>query len=121
MKNFERKIFYDLYKSSGGLFVYTFYSRYKITPEILSKFVGKFLDSNMITFENNRITLTDSGRKFVENRKFTSPYGIDTFANIPQEFKGEKIEIDQPYLPNRSELPKEILNLRREGGKETSI
>jgi len=42
--------------------------------------------------------------------------------NIPDEFKGNRIEINEPYLPDITKLSKEILILQNKGdGEETCI
>ena len=40
---------------------------------------------------------------------FKTNSGINKFDNIPNEFKGSKIEINQPFLPNIKTISAEIL------------
>lgn len=100
MKNLYKQIFRDLYESINGLYAFTFYSRYKITPSLLFQFIEKFQKENIVSFGDGKISLTEKGRlkaiKFIRNTTSTN----NKFNNIPTEFLDKKLEINSLYLPN---------------------
>lgn len=115
---FEKKILKDLYESVNGIFAFTFYSKYKVEPEDMFIFINKNIENGILTYDENRLNLTEDGRNIYLKQMFQNRTNNSKFSNIPIEFIREKIEIDKPYLPNRSKVSLEILNLK--GGKETS-
>ncbi len=120
MKTFERKILHDLLKSSNGLFAYTFFERYKVGPDEIASFIEKFQSQELIIFQENRLFLTEKGKeelKIIKLKVFTKENKED---RIPEEFKANRIEINEPYLPDITKLSKEILILQNKGdGYET--
>jgi hypothetical protein len=115
MKNFEKRILHDLYESVEGLYAFTLYSRYKVEPSELFIFIEKYSNKGLLHFESDKLELTNEGKKtmFKQLRKIKSSSG--KYSNIPNEFIGDKIEIDSPYIPNITKLSKEILNLQNKG------
>ena len=111
MQNFDRKILYDLYKSGDGLYVYTFYERYKLDPEKIFKFIEKYESQELIIYKNDKLFITEKGKSAVQKKKIDWPYGVNRFENIPSEYLGEKMDIDQPYIPDFNNLSNEILDL----------
>lgn len=109
MRNFERLILRDLYESTNGLFGYTFYSRYKIEPENILKFIEKYKERGLLSFENDKLTLTDNGRKFILKRLYKVPSRKDKFTGIPSAFIDRKLEINTPYLPDIRNVSFEII------------
>lgn len=118
MKKVHKQIFRDLYESVNGLYAFTFYSRYKITPSLLFQFVETYEKEKLISFSDGKINLTDEGKleavKFVRS-SFSSK---NKFENIPCEFLDYKLKINSLYLPNV-----ESFNSikKQKGGIETSI
>lgn len=110
MANLENKILKDLYRSSNGLFAFTFYERYRISPQKFLNFVEKYKSKNIIFYDdkNGRITLMDEGKEFLQHRFITSNKRVNKYENIPRDFIAESLKINEPYLPDKSKL-KEIL------------
>lgn len=114
MKNHERKMLFDLYESVKGLYAFTFYTRYSIDPEKMFEFITKYQDRQIISYSNEVLTLTESGKKYVlglVDSEWTT--AKDIFANIPVDFLGDKIEINSPYLPNIKDVSVEILDKKK--------
>ncbi len=115
MKKFEHKILLDLFKSSNGLFAYTFFERYNVGPDEIASFIEKYESQELIKFKDNRLFLSEKGK---EELKISKP---KVFAkekkgfNIPEDFKVNRIEINEPYLPDITKLSKEILILQNKG------
>ena|SRR5690606_39016154 len=105
------KILVDLYKSVDGLIPYIFYQRYKFSPATVFKTISKFKD--YIENVNDKFVLTKSGKEFIEKNRFV--YDKDKFERIPEEFKVNRIGINEPYLPDITKLSKEILILQNKG------
>lgn len=109
MKNIDNKMLKDLYESVNGLYAFTFYSRYSIEPEDMFLFIEKYEKEGVIKYENDKIGLTEEGRKIVLKQNFYKNKSRGRFSNIPREFLQEKIEINSPYLPNILNVSAEIL------------
>lgn len=110
---FENNLLRDLYESTNGLFVFTFYTRYSIEPEEMVYFIEKYTKKGIIEYENDRLCLTNEGRNIILKQLFFNKKGKGKFSNIPQEFIQDKIEINSLYLPNLSNVSAEILNQKK--------
>ena len=110
MTKIEKRILKDIYESVDGLSPYTFYSRYKIKPSETFKFVEKYESKGIIKSDDDRITTTEEGRNIILKQIFyNKSAGIGKY-DIPKEFLVNKIDINEPYLPNIREVSKEILS-----------
>jgi hypothetical protein len=109
----ENKILKDLFESIDGLFAYTFYSRYKIEPDEIIKFISKYEEKNIVTFDNNKIILTKEGRDIILKQQFQPKVAGNKFANIPKEFLASKLKINEPYLPNKNDVSADILKNKK--------
>lgn len=105
----EDKILKDLFESIDGLFAYTFYSRYRIEPDEIIKFITKYEEKGIITFDDNKINLSKEGREIILKQKFQPKPTGNKFANIPKEFLASKLKINEPYLPNINDVSADIL------------
>ena len=87
----------DLFKSEEGLFIFTLYSRYKISPKILFDSINRLKENELINLlEEERIEITIKGiNKIV---KFNSKNHKKEFE-IKNEFLGPKIKINSFYIP----------------------
>jgi hypothetical protein len=105
----ENKILKDLFESIDGLYAYTFYSRYKIEPDEIIKFISKYKEKGVVTFDDNKINLSKEGREIILKQQFQPKTAGNKFANIPKEFLASKLKINEPYLPNVNEVSADIL------------
>ncbi|MCL5247751.1 hypothetical protein M4I21_18225 [Cellulophaga sp. 20_2_10] len=108
------KILVDLYKSIDGLTPYAFFQRYKYTPTTVFKSTSRFQKMEFIVSQNDKLLITEKGKEFVQQNRFI--YSNNKFDRIPEEFLGNKIGINVPYIPNLSKISKEILNLQNNKG-----
>lgn len=106
---FEQRILRDLYESVKGLYPFTFFSRYKIEPDQISRFITKYSDSRIIEYDGTKITLTKEGRDIILKQQFVKKSENGKFSNIPSEFLEKKLEINEPYLPNIKTVSADIL------------
>ena len=102
IKSKTRQVLIDLYSSSGGLYAYTFYGRYGLTPSEAVSFIDEFKREGVIHVDKeNRISLTQEGRKqilSIINNLTPSTVSVDGFL---EQFRSAKsIEINAPYLPD---------------------
>jgi hypothetical protein len=109
----ENKILKDLFESIDGLFAYTFYSRYKIEPDEIIKFISKYQEKGILIFDSNKINLTQEGRHIILKQQFQPKTTGNKFANIPKEFLSRKIKINEPYLPNINDVSADILKIKK--------
>lgn len=111
MKRMHKTILKDLYESSEGLFAFTLYSRYKVSPSELFKFIEEYSTKGIISYENDRLNLTKEGKMFFFKQLFWGAKSSNgKFSRIPEEFLAQKIEINSPYLPNVNDVSLEILD-----------
>ena len=106
MKQIEKKILIDLFKSTDGLQCYTLYSSYNISPLDLVNFIDKYEGSELITNNDFKLKLTLKGKSFMENmfpKSLSTTRGL--FNSIPEECKGTKISLDEFYIPNMLLMP----------------
>ena len=106
---YENKILKDLFESIDGLYAYTFYSRYKIEPNEIIKFITKYKEKGIVTFDDNKINLSQEGREIILKQQFQPKTAGNKFANIPKEFLASKLKINEPYLPNINDVSADIL------------
>ncbi|EIF51358.1 hypothetical protein [Sulfurovum sp. AR] len=109
MTKLERLILKDLYESIDGLYLFTFYSRYKIEPDAIYTFVEKYKSKGIINDTSDKIIITDEGRNIIMKQLFYNKPSNGKKFNIPEEFLVDKIGINQPFLPNIKEVPEDIL------------
>jgi hypothetical protein len=105
----ENKILKDLFESIDGLYAYTFYSRYKIEPDEIIKFISKYKEKGVVTFDDNKINLSQEGREIILKQQFQPKTAGNKFANIPKEFLASKLKINEPYLLNINDVSADIL------------
>lgn len=105
LNNHDKQIFRDLYESIDGLYAYTFYSRYKMSPSIVFEFIAKYEQEGVLIFDNGKISLTGKGRSIaLLNVKKVKKAQGGKFSNIPNEFIDVKLRINSVYLPNTEDL-----------------
>ena len=104
VKGIHRRILIDLYSSPNGLYAFTLYGRYGLTPSKAISFMEEFNKEGYIQIDNdNRITLTKTGREhFLALVKNTIPTQKHTNSYLDQFRSEESIAINVPYLPNES-------------------
>jgi predicted transcriptional regulator len=108
----EQSILKELFKSSNGLLVYTIYGKFRLTPAEVFKFLQKFSTADIIKQEEEKISLTEKGKKFLLFRKKAPSNSKDKFSNIPEKFLSANIKINEFYTPKIAGLSKDILSLQ---------
>lgn len=105
LNNSDKIVIRDLYESVDGLYAFTFYTRYKMSPSLMFKFIEKYMDKGILIFENGKIFLTSEGRNvamtIVKNKKKSIK---SKYNNIPIEFKDVKLKINSLYLPDKKKI-----------------
>lgn len=107
------RILVDLYKSIGGLGPYVFFQRYQFSPVTVFKSTERFQKKGFIINKEDRLFITEKGKVFIEDNRFI--FDNDKYARIPEEFLGNKIGVNVPYIPNLSKISKEILTIDIKG------
>jgi len=113
MNEIEKYLLKDLYESVDGLYAFTLHSRYKVAPSILFNFIDKYSKKGILTYGEDKIELTEEGKKVLLKQLFLKNSGKGKFDNIPEEYKCQKLEINSPYLPNIKSVSADILNLKK--------
>ena len=99
-----REVCIDLFESQNGLYAYTLYGRYGLTPTEAVTFIDDFKKKGIITIDSdNRISFTSEGRqkilsivKSVDKEEENGYYSLNRFIT------DDYMEINAPYLPNES-------------------
>ena len=98
----RRQVLIDLYSSPNGLYAYTLYGRYSLTPSEAVSFIEEFKEEGIVEIDqDNRISLTGEGRNrilsIVNGISHSSEQRIDYMERFRLPIT---IEINVPYLPN---------------------
>ena len=97
-----KQILIDLFSSPRGLFAYTLYGRYGLTPSEAVAFVEEYQKSGIIQVDlDYRIVLTKEGRRQIlslTNSFETNTSGEMTY--LSRYITEESIDINEPYLPD---------------------
>lgn len=101
MKYYQKKILLDLFESVNGLQPYTFYSRYKLKPEIIVELIDSLEDKKLVEINNNTLMLSEEGRNYVKTKAVWKKSN-NKFENIPVDFIQEKLSMNSFYVPNLS-------------------
>ncbi len=99
LTNLAKRLLIDLFKASEGLFVFTLYHRYSISPKELFLAIKELQENNLITNENDRLSLTQKAKEFIITNKIFVQRRVNKFDTIPENFLGRSIAINQFYLP----------------------
>lgn len=108
MTKLEKLLIRDLYKSAEGLYVFTLYRRFNITPRELFQTISNLKERNLLTEIEMRINLTPAGKEFVLHHSIAVK-GVDKFSSFPKGILGPKININEFYLPKLSNNLKHFL------------
>ena len=122
LNNLTKQILKSLFKSDQGLFIFTLFQRYKSSPKDLFESITSLKSQEYIIEENERLSITSKGKEFVIYNNLASKNNINKFENIPEQFKGKRIGINEFYIPKDSKIYEEFipLNFNKGGTKETS-
>ena len=100
----DKKILLELFIERKAIYIYYFHEKYLFSPAQINRFVRKYLEEKIISFDDYKIKLTDHGIKWIiHNRKklFSSP-NKKVWKNIPKEWIVEVSEnIDDLKLKNK--------------------
>lgn len=97
--NYSIYILKDLYKSIDGLYAFTLYSRYRISPKELFLFIKRYTQNEFIIYTEEKLKLTEKGRTNILSELFYNKNKLGLESNLPENYKGGKIDIDVPYIP----------------------
>ena len=105
----DKLILKDLFYSKKGLTAYTFWVRHKILPYQLVNSLEKLERKGLVKTYEMRIYLTDEGNLFsIGNSNLLEYEGDKHWLECPDDVKQEQMEINEPYIPNRVILSKEL-------------
>ncbi len=97
-----KQVLIDLYSSPKGLYAYTLYSRYGLTPSEALSFMDTYKEEGIVEVDiDNRISLTIEGRNRIIALINSFSNSSDHKENYLERFRSsEYIEINAPYLPD---------------------
>lgn len=98
----KRQVLIDLFSSPRGLYAYTLYGRYGLSPSDALSFIEEYQKKEAIHVdEDNRIVLTKDGRKQIVSLVHSSTSITGKENSFLSRFRTDaQIEINAPYLPN---------------------
>jgi len=95
-----RLILRDLSGSDAGLYAFTIYRRYKLSPAEISKALRQLIEHGVITMDGGRAVVTEKGREFVKIARWQLwPGAFKPWRQCPAEFKREALLVNAPYAP----------------------
>ncbi len=99
LNKLETKLLTDLFKSTEGLYIYTLYQRYNLSPKELFLAIETLKENNFAELDDIRISISKEGIAHAVNTNIRLPLSTERFAKVPLNFIGPKIEINQFYIP----------------------
>lgn len=105
----EKKILRILFVASEGLYYYSLYSKALLSISDLSKSLDILTDQKFIEDDEGRLKITKLGVEYALKSKLVIKKNSNKFDNIPKEFLGPRIEINEFYLPTISKLDEELV------------
>ena len=98
-----KQILIDLFSSPRGLFAYTLYGRYGLTPSEAVGFVEDYQKSGIVQVDSDyRIVLTKEGRSQILS--LANSFETDTTGGeityLGRYITEEGIDINEPFLPD---------------------
>lgn len=102
--NIKTVVIRDLANSADGLYPYTFFTRYQVSPFELAKAIDSALTEGLIEEDEGRFKITAVGRQSMLVNPGCPANEDNRFSDIPIEFIGPKISKYSLYLPNISLL-----------------
>ncbi|MEW8231482.1 MAG: hypothetical protein AB2745_14230 [Candidatus Thiodiazotropha endolucinida] len=100
----NKQILKVLYKASRGLEPYTLHKKFLLPPGTLYGALKRLERHEFITFQLDRIYLTETGRKYITGNPELFLNRQEKTLKIPESFKGPMISVDEPYVPKLREL-----------------
>lgn len=101
-KKSAMRIIKDILDSKNGLYVFKIPAEYKVNPMDVFPFIEQY--KNWINYSNGKLTIHDYSRAAVRlavNSAHRSSSEISERANIPISFEGDRLKLDNFYLPKR--------------------
>ena len=83
--SYEREIFTKLQSEKNEVDVYDFFTKFKLSPGHIAKFIRNSKDKNLVKYENGNMSLTSHGLKFIaENREQIYLNDSRSWLKIPE-------------------------------------
>ncbi len=97
--------------------LYSFHEKYLLSPAQLARTINKFVDEGIIELNNEMISLTTKGEKWIVcNRKALFLFEKDKYwKEIPGDMRQRAMGIKELYLPNRNKIDKELFKNIEDG------
>ena len=99
LNKIEKLLLVDLFKSSDGLYIYTLYQRYNLSPKELFLTIDSLNKIKLIEVDEDRLKISKQGIEFAIKNNMNSKEQTEKKIIIPENFIGPKIEINQFYIP----------------------
>ncbi|MCK5632933.1 hypothetical protein KAH94_04240 [bacterium] len=99
----DKRILLELFTERKSIYIYYFHEKYLFSPVQINRFVRKYLEEKIISFDDYKIKLTEHGIKWIVHNRgkiFLSPNKKE-WKKIPNEWLVEINEnIDDLKLKN---------------------
>lgn len=97
--------------------MYFFHEKYMLSPAQLGRTIRKFADIECVIMNENRIELTEKGRKWIiANRQELFLKTKEKYwKNVPADMTQDTIKISDKYKPNRNKLDSELFKTLEDG------
>lgn len=84
----DKKILLELFTERKSIYIYYFHEKYLFSPAQINRFVRKYLEEKIISFDDYKIKLTEHGIKWIVHNRdkiFLSP-NKKQWKEIPKEW-----------------------------------
>lgn len=95
----DKQILSELFKASDGLYLFTLHRHLNLSPKELFNSVEKLKSSGFVEVSNDRVVITKDGVKYSTQMPLKLKKEIKIDKLIKEEFLGERININEFYIP----------------------
>lgn len=66
----DREILKSLFSTDNAMNIYEFYEKLSLSPSHISSFLKKYLEINVVEYNDYKINLTEGGKKWIVKNRY---------------------------------------------------
>ncbi len=106
MNSLHNKILKTLYKANSKLDAFTLFKRMKVSFSEYTQAVNVLIENKIVEKDEYTLRLTKIGREKVLVRLNANGTLFKHWRNVPEDFMGPQMPINEPYIPSIKRLDK---------------
>lgn len=99
----ELNVLNRLFSASKGLYMRTLQSQYNLTAAKFDDLISNLKLRDYIKTGEDRVQITSQGMEYVVTHPMHNERKISSHSTIPNDFQGQKIGINEFYIPTKFE------------------